>query len=216
MKNLEEIKKEIIAQNLTCLPEGRFDNILSCAKSILENRVPGDFVETGVWRGGACIFMRSILKQFGDNDRKVFVCDSFEGLPKDETPQDFAHRNITDNIRAHSKNLAVSLEEVQANFKKLDAENDSVLFVKGWFKDTLPNLATNSIALLRLDGDMYSSTMDALNNLYHKVSKGGFIIVDDYGHFPQCKEAVDEFREKNKILIPFQHVDYTCIYWEVS
>ena len=214
-EKLKSLKTEILKQHLTCLPGERFDNIFECAEFVLSNSIQGDFVETGVWRGGACIFMRSLLKEFGDNDRNVYVCDSFEGLPKDEMPRDLFHHAVTDIARKHHDNLAISLEEVQSHFENFGVLDENVKFVKGWFKDTLPYLQAEKIALLRLDGDMYSSTMDALNNLYHKVSKGGFIIVDDYGHYPQCKEAIDEFRASKGITAPFTYVDYSCIYWTV-
>lgn len=214
LEKLKNIKNDIISQGVSMIGSERMQNILECSQSVLTNKIQGDFVETGVWKGGACIFMRSILKEFEDNSRKIFVCDFFEGLPKDEMPRDLVHHSVTDLARNHYNNLAISLEDVQSYFKNFNVLDEQVVFVKGWFKDTLPCLQTETIALLRLDGDMYSSTMDALNSLYFKVSKGGFIIIDDYGHFPQCKEAVDEFRTANNIKDQIVQIDYTGVFWK--
>lgn len=221
MINLDQllgIGNSILAQNVSMIGAPRMKNILESILSILIDGVPGDFVETGVWRGGACIFMRSILKQLGIQGRKVFVCDSFEGLPENEIENDIKNKDKIDRVRANYNNLAVSLEEVQRNFQTFDVLDDDVEFVKGWFCDTLPHLNTNEIALLRLDGDMYSSTMDALNNLYHKVSKGGLIIIDDYNCniWPQCKEAVYDFRSKHSIDDTIHLIDNEAIYWQKS
>ncbi|MCX6702924.1 MAG: macrocin O-methyltransferase, partial [Candidatus Wolfebacteria bacterium] len=90
--------------------------------------------------------------------------------------------------------------------------DDRVVFLRGWFKDTLPNAPIKKLAVLRLDGDMYGSTMDALENLYHKLSPGGYCIIDDYS-LKNCGRAVDNFREKNKISSPLVWIDYDGVYW---
>jgi hypothetical protein len=84
------------------------------------------------------------------------------------------------------------MEEVKKNFEKYNLLDNNVKFLKGWFKDTLPSAPIESLAILRLDGDLYESTMDGLINLYSKLSKGGFIIIDDWGAFPACKQAVKD------------------------
>ena len=187
----------------------RLDNLQECIETVLRDGVEGDFIETGVWRGGACIFMRAALAAYAIDDRRVFVADSFEGLPKpspDIYPADKGDRH-------HSMaKLVVSKEEVQNNFKEYDLLDDQVVFLKGWFKDTLPNAPIEKLAILRLDGDMYESTSDALNNLYPKLSQGGFCIIDDY-FLEGCKKAVDNFREKQKINDPIQVIDWGAVYW---
>jgi len=88
-----------------------------------------------------------------------------------------------------------------------------VRFLKGWFRDTLPAAPIGKLALLRLDGDLYESTRDALHALYGKLSPGGFLLVDDYGDFPPCRKAVDEFRAEHRIDAPIVEVDWSGVYW---
>jgi O-methyltransferase len=109
--------------------------------------------------------------------------------------------------------LAVSIDEVRALFSRYGLLDDRVRFLKGWFRDTLPSAPVDTIALLRLDGDLYESTMDALTALYDKVVDGGFVLVDDYGDFPPCRKAVDEFRQQRGIAEPLLTVDWSGAYW---
>ena len=190
----------------------RLQNIQDCAIDVLEKNVPGDFIETGVWRGGATVFMKAILNAYGIVDRTVWVADSFEGLPKPE--KQYA---ADKGDKHHNKvALAISQEQVENNFKKYDLLDNRVKFLKGWFKDTLPSAPIEKLALLRLDGDMYQSTMDALINLYHKLSMGGYIIIDDWGAVPGCKQAVEEFRSANNITDPINVIDWAGVYWQKS
>ena len=106
------------------------------------------------------------------------------------------------------------IEQVQENFKRFDLLDDKVKFLKGWFKDTLPSAPIDHLAIIRLDGDMYESTMDGLVNLYHKLSSGGFIIIDDYGTIPACKKAVHDFRDKNGITEEIINIDDSGYYWQ--
>ncbi len=187
----------------------RIDNIQFSVETVIRESVEGDLIETGVWRGGACIFMRAILAAYGIEDRKVYVADSFEGLPKADVEKFPADKDDTHYVQRF---LAVSQEEVENNFKRYGLLDGQVVFLKGWFKDTLPHAPIEKLAVLRLDGDMYGSTMDALMNLYPKLSKGGFCIIDDYA-LPGCKKAVDDFRVKNGIHTEMKVVDWTGRYW---
>lgn len=184
----------------------RLDNIQFCVEDVLQNNIPGDFIETGVWRGGACIFMKGILKIHEVTDRKVFVADSFEGLPKTDKKQD-GWDLYKDSY------LAVSQEQVENNFKRYDLLDSNVIFLKGWFKDTLPTAPINKLAILRLDGDLYESTMDSLMNLYPKLSTGGYCIIDDYT-LSGCREAVHEYRKKEKITSKIIMIDRKSCYWK--
>ena len=190
----------------------RLDNISACLQSILRDGVPGDVIETGVWRGGACIFMRAILAAAGDTTRKVWVADSFEGLPKATAAADLS--NDVSRAASAMTYLRVSLEDVQANFKKYGLLDEQVQFLKGWFKDTLPAAPIQQLSLIRLDGDMYESTMDAISNLYPKLSRGGFLIVDDYGTWPTCKMAIDEYRARFDITDPIMKIDKGGVFWQ--
>ena len=188
----------------------RLDNIHFCLKEVLENQIPGDCIETGVWRGGATIFMRAILKAYGDETRKVWVADSFEGLPPPNPLKYPADKDF--NLYQH-KELAISLEQVQANFKKYDLLDDQVVFLKGFFKDSLPTAPVNQLAILRLDGDLYESTMDALTHLYPKLSVGGFVIIDDYPVVP-CVRAVNDYRAFHGITDPIIPIGRDGAYWK--
>lgn len=194
----------------TMIGSARMRNIRTLLQRALADGVPGDVIETGVWRGGACIYMRAILAAAGDKARRVFVADSFKGLP--EPSGDFA----ADTGDQHStyEELAVSRDMVAANFKRYGMLDDRVVFLEGWFKDTLPAAPIEKLAVLRLDGDMYESTIQALEALYDKVSPGGYVIIDDYILKP-CAEAVNDFRAARSIDAPMSDVDGAAVWWQV-
>jgi hypothetical protein len=191
----------------------RLKNVRSCVERALDASVAGDFVETGVWRGGASIMMRAVLAARGVTDRVVWVADSFQGLPPPDVagyPQDTGDELYT------YEELAIPLDVVQSNFAAYDLLDDQVAFLPGWFRDTLPSAPIERIAVLRLDGDMYESTMIALQSLYPKLSTGGFLIVDDFGAIPTCAEAVHDYRRENAIVDPLERIDWTGVYWRKS
>jgi hypothetical protein len=190
----------------------RLANVRELALRALDDEVPGDLVETGVWRGGAAILMRAVLAARGITDRRVWVADSFQGLPKPDV-----ERYPADAGDEHWRRpeLAVSRDEVAANFARYGLLDDQVRFLEGWFADTLPGAPIGSIALLRADGDMYGSTMDTLTALYDRVSPGGFVIIDDYGAIDACREAVEDFRRDRGIDAPIHEVDWTGVWWRV-
>jgi hypothetical protein len=190
----------------------RLNNVEHCVSDVLRRGVHGDLVETGVWRGGASILMRAVLKAYGDTTRCVWVVDSFEGLPRanpDSCPADGE-----DRLADFNDYLGVPLEKVQANFERYNLLDEQVRFLKGWFRDTLPTAPISQIAVLRLDGDMYESTMDAFNHLYDKVQVGGYIIVDDYGALANCRAAVHDFRDSRNVTDPLQAIDWTGVFWQ--
>ena len=199
------------ADGETMIGMKRLDNLQYCVTEVIRKNVPGDLIETGVWRGGASIFMRSVLKVYGDQTRLVWVADSFQGLPK---PDGRYQQDAGDRHWELSHTLAVSVEQVQANFARYGLLDEQVRFLPGWFCDTLPTAPINQLAVLRLDGDMYSSTMDALQSLYHRLSLGGYVIIDDYGYSLTCKQAVDDFRVEHKITEQLQQIDWTGAFWE--
>lgn len=186
----------------------RLNNIQFCVENILKKGTLGDFVETGVWRGGSSIFMQALLKINDVKDRKVWLADSFEGMPVPKDGADGWDYSKSDY-------LSVSLEQVKSNFDKFDLLDDNLVFLKGWFSDTLPSAPIEKISLLRLDGDLYSSTMDALMSLYHKVSKGGFVIIDDYFSWPACQQAVTDYLSSENIKVEIIPIDGDGAYWQV-
>jgi O-methyltransferase len=187
----------------------RLDNLQDCIERVVADGVPGDVAEAGVWRGGASIFMRAALAALGERDRVVWVADSFQGLPRPD-PKYSADK---DDLHWTQATLAVSLDQVKANFDRYHMLDEQVRFLPGWFSDTLPQAPIEQLAVLRADGDMYGSTMDILNPLYPKVAVGGFAIIDDYGAIPACKQAVDDYRREHGITEPIERVDWTGVYW---
>lgn len=193
----------------------RLDNIEAALRDIIENEIPGDLIETGVWRGGACIFMRGVLGAYGDTKRSVWVADSFRGLPRPDPaayPADGPETAWGQLWMAPQ--LAVSLETVKDNFARYGLLDGQVRFLPGWFRETLPSAPIDRLALMRLDGDMYESTIIALRSLYPKLSPGGYVLVDDYNDIAACKQAVDDFRQEYGIREPIQPVDWTGVYWK--
>lgn len=188
----------------------RLRNLRRLVAEVLDAGTPGDFLEAGVWRGGASIYMRALLAVHAITDRRVWVADSFAGLPPPNDAQFPADRGD----RLHEIGyLAVSLDDVKRNFRRYGMLDSQVVFVPGWFKDTLPALPVSRLAILRLDGDMYESTAECLESLYHRVATGGFVIVDDYALGP-CRQAVEDFRGRNGIADPLVDIDGMAVYWQ--
>lgn len=207
--NPRELGLDWPSQAHSMIGRARMGNLRTLCEDVLARRVPGDFIETGVWRGGSCIFMRALLKAHGVTDRLVWVADSFQGLP----PPDPGRYPADAGAIFHQCDvLSVPLEQVQANFAKYDLLDSQVRFLKGWFKDTLPGAPISRLAILRLDGDMYESTMDCLKALYHKLSPGGYVIVDDHS-IDSCRAAIDDFRSSRRISDGIVDIDGTGAYW---
>lgn len=191
----------------TLIGKARLDNIQECLDNIRLDSIPGDCIETGVWRGGATLFMRAYLKAYGMTDRTVWLADSFQGLPKPghvlEKDYDFYTYDV----------LSVGQELVRMNFELFGLMDGQVRFLPGWFKDTLPAAPIEKLALMRLDGDMFESTLDSLTALYPRLSPGGYVIVDDYGVLDCCRHAVHAYRVRHRITCPLERIDHTGVFW---
>jgi O-methyltransferase len=188
----------------------RMTNVRWCIEQALENDVPGDLIETGVWRGGMAIFMRGVLRAHGITDRSVWVADSFEGLPPPDVTRFPADRGLD---LSHWDVLSVGVDEVRRNFARYELLDDQVRFLVGWFRDTLASAPIRELAVLRLDGDLYESTIEALEGLYPKLSVGGFCIIDDYGAVDRCRDAVTAYRSAHGIDDEIVPIDATGVYW---
>jgi O-methyltransferase len=194
----------------TMIGRVRLSHLRRAVERVLDEGIPGDFIETGVWRGGACILMRGVLAVRGVTGRIVHVADSFCGLP----PPDAAHYLADTGSRLHlHPELAVPRAEVEEAFRRYGLLDGQVRFHEGWFKDTLPRLAGERFALIRLDGDMYESTWTALTALYPRLSPGGFAVIDDYGCFEACRSAVDNYRAMCGIVAPIERIDWGGVFW---
>jgi Macrocin-O-methyltransferase (TylF) len=187
----------------------RMRSLRVLTERVVQEGIPGDMLEAGVWRGGACILMRGVLAAYGITDRTVWVADSFAGLPAAE-PETYPAD--TDDQHATNDALRVSSEEVQANFERYGLLDRQVRFLKGWFNETLSTAPIGRLAILRLDGDMYSSTIQTLDVLYEKVTPGGYVIIDDY-ILSGCRQAVDDFRARHGIDSELNDVDGAAVFW---
>lgn len=217
--NLEGIDLGLVAHPdaETMIGMRRLDNLHELVLDVLRTGVPGDLVETGIWRGGATILMRGILKAYGVTDRVVWAADSFEGLPAPDPGRYPADAGVPMwSEEGWTIDLTAPIDEVRENFARYGLLDDQVRFLPGWFRDTLPSAPINRISVLRLDGDLYESTIQALEALYPKVSVGGFVIVDDYGAWEPCRKATDAYRAANHIEDEIRWIDWTGAYWQKS
>jgi O-methyltransferase len=192
-------------QGLTMVGLGRLDDLQACVETIVAEGVEGDVIEAGAWRGGASLFARATLDTLGD-DRTVWVADSFAGFPTVDEADSEAFR-----LSAFGY-LAVALDEVRDNFARLGCDR-GVEFVPGFFEETLDGLSGRRWSLVRLDADTYQPTRLALDALYPGLSPGGYLIVDDYGAFQGCRQAVDQFRAENGITEPLERIDFSGVRW---
>lgn len=164
------------------------------AKAALVLPVMGDFAETGLNAGSSAAIMMRMLILHDQCDRKFWGFDSFAGLPN-ATTEDGVW-----GVGGKLGDMAVSEALFESNLKKWEAWNSTKMVItKGYFSDTLPVSKVEHISFLRLDGDIFVSTWDALEHLYHKVIPGGLIYIDDFGSFEGCREAVNKFRSKYKV-----------------
>ena len=197
------------AHGMTMVGLERLDDLQNCVETVVRDSVKGDLIEAGTWRGGASILMRATLNSLGANDRTVWLADSFSGFPvpdreayPEDSSIDFSDRDF----------IAVPMEEVKGNLDRYGC-GEGVEFVPGFFEDTMPDMAAGTWSIVRLDGDSYESTMLTLAKLYPGLSKGGYLIVDDYGALPECRRAVTEYREAHGITAPIETIDWTGVRW---
>lgn len=209
-KHKRELGLDWPADAQTMIGMQRLLSLQWCVETVLAENVPGDLMECGVWRGGASILMRAVLAAHGDATRRVWLADSFAGLPVPNTASYPADAGLRLDL---CPGLAVPQAEVIRNFERYGLLDDRVCFLPGWFKDTLPDAPIDSLAVLRLDGDLYESTIQALENLYPRLSDGGFCIIDDYHDIEACKKAVADYWEMCNISLDIVEIDGTGIYW---
>ncbi len=189
----------------TMLGIKQLDQMQACITDVIERKIPGDVLEAGVWRGGMTIFMRGVLKAMGEHQRRVWVVDSFEGLPDPE--------RSFDSFGWKKGAMAISLDQVRSNFLRYGLLDEQVVFLKGFFNDTLPDAGIAALSVLRVDADLYESTRDVLNHLYPRLSVGGYAIFDDYQNLKDCQRAIDEYRQEHRIEDPIVKIDKRAVYW---
>ena len=204
-----EVGRDWPARAESMIGLSRMDNIQHCVQAVLSATSPGDLIETGVWRGGATIFMRAKLEADGDTDRTVWVADSFEGLP----PPDAALSGRRRRQSAHPDRPRVGADQVRHNFERYGLLDEQVRFLVGWFKDSLPTAPIEQLSLVRLDGDMYESTFQAIEALYPKLSPGGFCSSTTSGATSHSPVSRHDYRDANGIAEEIIDVDGFGAYW---
>ena len=208
---LREVGRDWPSTAQTMIGVQRLRNLRTLVEDVIRSEVPGDLIETGVWRGGACILMRAVLSAYRIRDRRVWVADSFKGVPPPDAESYPADRESTYHT---FPDLLVPADVVRRNIEKYGLLDNQVAFLEGWFKDTLPRAPIDALALLRLDGDLYESTIVALNSLYGKLSVGGYVIVDDYHVVAGCRQAIDDFLSDRGISPRISEIDGVGVFWQ--
>lgn len=202
----EKSLTKIILPYTLVSPE-RAHNLYLLAQRIEQERIPGDVLECGVCNGGSAAILASSATQ-SPLKRTVWLLDSFQGMP-DVTPEDdVAIGGRT--AESHVGQEVGSIERVKEVLTKVGADMSRVRILPGWFEDTFPSVTTSQIAILNIDADWYKSVKLCLETFYDRVVGGGFISFDDYGHWPGCRKAVDEFFESRQLRYKFVQVDYTA------
>jgi len=207
------------AKSYTMTSRKRCMSLWNLSQAAVDQNIPGDFVECGVWRGGSALIM-GLMLQRSTQPRFLRLFDSFEGLPQ-PTVEDGTRAADYSGGQKDGKLVSVaqcvaSLADVKRNlFDVVGIDPARVKFEIGWFQNTVPVVAPqmDPIAVLRLDGDWYASTQICLDHLYPHVSPGGVVILDDYWCWEGCKKATDEYRAKHSITAPLVKVDDECCYW---
>ena len=204
--SLETIRSIQMVRGYTALLPLRLASLHQLFREIDTLSVPGDVVECGVYNGGSAALMASVCTRSPLN-RSVWLFDSFEGLPE-PTEKD------GDKARACGWWCHGDLSKVRTIFQKLGVPESCIHIVKGWFQDTFPSVRTGDIALLHIDADWYESVKLCLERFYDSVQPGGFVVIDDYGHWEGCKKATDEFLRNRSLDVTLTRVDYTGRYFQ--
>ena len=218
LEDISETDNHILQsiQAYTMTSPERVFSVLEAVRYVLKSNLRGSIVECGVWRGGIMMAVALLLRTYERYDKDLYLFDSFDGMPLPaDVDTDFRGRKAKAEFlaRKRSENSSnwcyASLPEVQANLESIDYPKSKIHFVAGIVENTVPKLAPEEIAILRLDTDWYASTKHELIHLYPRLVKGGVLIIDDYGHWQGARKAVDEYFEENGISILLNRIDYT-------
>jgi len=203
--------KILLSNRRTKLSKARLASAHNFVKKSIQENIPGSIVECGTYKGG-CLALMAKTAHFMNSNKKIYGFDVFDHLPE---PGE--HDGKLSNGRGHSEDLNCTPDDVIDTLKLCGFDYLTLKLFPGLFQDTLTEQETldeiGLISVLRLDGDWYESTKVCLDQLYDLVSVGGFVVIDDYGHFPGCKKAVDEFRERRGITSQLHKTDYTERWW---
>lgn len=194
----------------TCVSDERILQVLKSVEYIVNNNTDGDFIEIGVWKGGCVMSICLKLLQIGINDRKIHLYDTFSGMTK-PTDLDIDLNGIEAKKWLEKNDCLSYIDEVVENINKTGYPVDNIFYHIGDILDTKKDKIPIKISLLRLDTDWYESTKFELDNFEPNVSKGGIIIIDDYGHWSGSRKATDDFLLGKNIKL--NKIDYTGVYW---
>ena len=191
--------------------------LYTATRYVIENRIPGDFVECGVWRGGSVMLIAHTLLRLESTDRRLWLYDTFDGMPPPsvEDVQEMSGRPASEMLAEREKSAddpfwgVASRAVVEANLLRTGYPIDRVRFIEGDVQTTIPSHAPDQIALLRLDTDWYASTRHELRHLYPRLATGGVIIIDDYGYWRGARKATDEFLASLPVRPLLHRIDYT-------
>jgi hypothetical protein len=186
----------------------RIHALVHAVRHIVRNRIAGDMVECGVWKGGSVMAMALTLLQLGERDRSLYLFDTFSGMtaPSDV---DVDYQGQQAHVILDAVRCEASQQEVEKAVFSTGYDREKIHFVSGRVEETIPDHAPASIALLRLDTDWYESTQHELRHLFPRLARGGVIIIDDYGHWRGARQAVDEYIAQNQIRLFLHRIDYT-------
>lgn len=198
--DVDDAAREIIeaVRPFTMTNNDKLYGLIQSVRYIARHKIPGDIVECGVWRGGSMQAAARALLEADDQSRDLYLFDTFEGM-SEPTELDVRRdgKLAADLMERHDKSsplwAAASLEDVQAGFEQVPYPKDKLHFIVGKVEDTIPGRLPEQIAILRLDTDWYESTKHELDQAYSRLSPGGVLIIDDYGHWAGSKKATDEF-----------------------
>jgi len=210
------ITRYVMERELTVVgKENLFSTVMAC-KYVSEANIPGDFVECGCYRGGNGIVAADVFQRYSQ-DRKIWLYDTFAGMTR-PGQHDFSNHDGSPVLghflnlqrETHNEWVYASLPEVRNNFENAGFLDDNVKFIQGDVLETLKaaNNLPDQIAVMRLDTDWYESTKIELDALYPRLSVGGILVIDDYGHYAGAKKAVDEYFKDMRPY--FQYIDYTA------
>lgn len=185
---------------------------INSVKYLATSQIEGSIVECGVWRGGSMLTMLETLKQCSETSRDVYLYDTFTGMssPTNEDGN-FASKKFKELQTGEEKSnwCCADLDDVKSTINLCDYPKEKIHYIKGKIEDTVPGVIPDKISLLRLDMDWHDPTLHALDHMYSRVSNGGVIIIDDYGHWDGCRLAVNTFFKKNNSPILLNRIDYT-------
>jgi Macrocin-O-methyltransferase (TylF) len=207
LDRIQEKKLSRLVQPYTLVSPERVQNLYRLARRIELENIPGDVVECGVCNGGTAAILASTATK-SSLPRTVWLLDSFQGMP--EVTAEDGDGAVGGSAQDYVGQVVGSVDRVRQILVRVGANMDRVKIIPGWFDVTFPAVNCGQIALLNIDADWYKSVKLCLETFYDRVVKGGFISFDDYGHWPGCRKAVDEFFSERGIAHPLNEVDYTA------